>query len=280
MSAQLTAIVNIVVSFELPYILKQIADQSGTTIDQYRWSKIIAVCGPGGSRVDAVTAWLDNQPSLTGSIQPNWRIEPATGRTALSSYNMWLFDRFNYNKPINDDLSWLQSHHNKDTGVALVQKHHNPDHLNDLLWDDLKSHVDYLYIVPSKDPEVLIDMVWDFAAKTLLQPPWRPYLFGFSNDKPCSKEIIEEMIFSNLLTNISKTYNFSVDVKYIDYNDIVSEPGSYKLCQLLGIEVPEQQHEIWRRGLVVGKSLTQVEVYGMHWSRDDVARIYKEVIKA
>lgn len=266
-------------SFELHNIVQQIADNSGTTTDQYRWNKIIAICGPGGSRVDAVTAWLDNQSSQTGCIQPNWRIEPATGRTALPTYNLWLFDRFNYNKPIVDDLAWLQTHYNK-AGVSLIQKHHNPTHLNDLLCEDLRPHVDYLYITASSDPELLIDMTWEFIAKTILQPPWRPHLFGFSKNSIPTTESINELIFGNLLSQVNRVYNFSVDVNFIDYADLVSETGSYKICQSLNIEVPEFQHEVWRRGVAAGKSPQQVYNYGITWSRDDVARIYEQVIKS
>lgn len=266
------------VSFELPHIIQQLAENSGVTPEQFYWNKIIAVCGPGGSRVDAVTAWLDNQSQLTGCIQPNWRVEPATGRTALPNYNLWLYDRVNYNKPIADDLAWLQTHYNT-AGVSLVQKHHNPNHLNDLLSEDLRSHVDYLYITPSNNPELLIDMVWEFVAKTILMPPWRPYLFGFANDSVPTKEIINELIYGNLLSYASKKYVFSVDVKFIDYADVVSDSGSYKICQLLGVEVPEHQHKIWQRGLAAGKAQEKIYIYGQTWSRDDVARIYKDVIK-
>jgi hypothetical protein len=266
------------VSFELSHIIQQLAENSGETPDQFRWNKIIAVCGPGGSRVDAVTAWLDNQLSLTGCIQPNWRIEPATGRTALPNYNLWLYDRFSYNKPINDDLSWLQSHHSE-SGVSLVQKHHNPDHLNDLLWEDLRPRVNYLYITPSSNPELLIDMVWEFVTKTILRPPWRPQLYGFSKDSAPTKELVSELIRGNLLSHIHKVYNFSVDVNFIDYTDIVSLEGSYKICQLLDIQVPEYQHEIWRRGLAAGQAQPCVHTFGIEWTRDDVAKIYNEVIK-
>lgn len=265
-------------SCTLPQIIQELSDHSSVAVDQYFWSKIFVICGPGGSRIDAVTAWLDNQSVLTNRVDNNWRIDVATGKTALPNYNLWFYDRFNYGKQYDDDLYWL-SHYYRPQGLTLCQKHHNPDHLNDMLLEELRPKVTYVYILPSREREALVDMVWEFAIKTLLQPPWRPHVFGLGLGAIYSKQLVLETAYWLFHKHVTTEAKFSVDVKYIDYLDIVGDRGSRKLCELLGFETSETEHEIWQRGVRSGRGPDRVEVYGDVWTRQEFGEIYDDVIK-
>ena len=264
-------------SFDLHHIIQQLTDNYGIAQDQYRWRTAFVICGPGGSRVDAVTAWLDNQPTLTQNVYQNWRIEPATGRTALPNYSLWFYDRFNFGKKYDDDLYWLKNNRD-DQGSVLVQKHHNPDHLHQMLWPELQPWVQYLYIDPGKIKHNIVNMVWEFAVKTLLLPPWRPHVFGLGHGHPFDPSIILDNARALFRHYSVKENIFETPVNVVDYADIISDQGSYAICKLLDITVSEYQHEIWRRGVAAGHAPTVIESYGITWSKSQFADLYDEVI--
>jgi hypothetical protein len=260
------------VSFELPHIINELCAHQGVAVDQYSWREIIVVAGTGGTRVDAVAAWLNDQSSLTGIQAPRWTIATHSGKTNSAVYTHWFFERFHRGKNYDEDLYWLQHTYRPD-GKILIQRHHDIDQLDPLLWNNIRSHVRYIHIEPSDRRELSIKQVWEFIAKSILQLPLRPEYGDFNRDMVLTRA--RRMFWNHLQRN----NKFSVPVKVINYEDVVSERGSYRLAELLEIEISNHQHKIWAKGVTAGHSPDSVDFLGESWHLHEIEAVYDLVIR-
>lgn len=243
----------------------------GVTTDQYRWRDIVVVCGDGGTRVDAVTAWLNDQQSLTGMVSPKWQINTASGKTTSSAYNHWFFNWFKHGKDFADDLTWLENTYYAQ-GKQLIQRHHDVEYLDPLLPEHIRQHITYIHIEPGDDRNLVIKQVWEYVVKSILRFPLDTEYRDFG--KPVVLAKARRMFYNHL----RRRQFFSVPTLKINYKDVVSASGSYVLSQLLDIEITPYQHELWRRGVTAGDSPLKVDFLGYTWCVDELESIYDEVI--
>lgn len=262
---------------DLNFFLQHFSLQQHKPVDQLQWRRMIVIGGPGGSRTDFVTGWLDDQYSLTGCTKPNWKIQPSSGRTALDAHCYWAESNFRLRKDVSQEVDWLRAHYSP-TGPVLCQKYHDPTPMYTMLPSDILQKTDTVYIKCDPTRDSVCSMIWEFMIKSMLKRTWDPALFGYIPGYPYSDTIVRDHVRGLIQHTLTTEIMLNPATHIVSYSDIVSERGSYVLGELLKFDVDHEQHVIWRRGIQAAQTETRAQGYGREWTRSEVEDIYDEVV--
>lgn len=261
---------------DLNFFLQHFSLQQNKPVKDLRWRRMIVVGGPGGSRTDFVTAWLDDQPSLTGCTKPNWKIQPSSGRTALDAHCYWAESNFRLRKDVSQEVDWLRANYSE-TGPVLCQKYHDPTPMYTMLPSDILANVDTIYIKCDLTRDAVCTMTWEFFVKSMLKQVWDPRLFGYIKSYPYNETIVHDYIRGLIHHTLTTDIMLNPATRVVQYSDIVSERGSYILGELLNFDVEPAQHQTWCCGLQAAQTENRARGYGRDWFRSEVEDLYDEV---
>lgn len=253
---------------------------------KFCWGHCYLVRADGGARSDFVTAWLSHLET-SQTLKTQWTIAVRTGQTRMH-LSCQTFDRAFFKQETDTAyLDWILGVQQRNAPL-IAQKTHSP-YVVDLLPAALIPYTTLINVIIELDD--LVDIVWEFFAKTYLSRGFNPTMLGFmfpadqlekvitDQDKVqileiAMKKTIEVLFVSTIRPRIVP--NTTLDIKNITYKDVVSTQGSYILTDLLNIEVSNTDHAAWAKAIPMAVSPVVVDMFGKTWAKSDLYRFMPE----
>jgi len=236
------------------------------------------VVAPPGARGDFLAGWLG---TLDNTVDTDWRLDAVTGRS-FGSMNLIkdaLANLEKFNLTLTQILSNVGYKLSADADTVLTVSCH-------------RIGIDFSpgEIAAIKMIQVMTDQSdcetcnWEFIVKTFLCKERFESSYRFKQNWNVDRDLTKlniEITDSNRINyikqtasvlNIRNNINFVLDQfnpTQIPYKLLLSETGSYKIANLLGIQPSDRNHATWKSKLVLADSPDQIIQFGHVWNKDN-----------